>query len=57
MVSLSALNRNESRGAHFRTDYPHSQPQLQTIDIEITMEDKFHAKQVVCPRKAQTILP
>ncbi|WP_210619397.1 L-aspartate oxidase [Mammaliicoccus lentus] len=57
MVSLSALNRNESRGVHFRTDYPHSQPQLQTIDIEIMMEDKFHAKQVVCPRKAQTILP
>lgn len=57
MVSLSALNRNESRGVHFRTDLPHSQPQLQTTDIEIIMEDKFHAKQIICPRKAQTILP
>ena len=57
MVCLSALNRNESRGVHFRTDYPNVQQTLQHTDIEILMEDIFHAKQVARTRKTQTILP
>lgn len=57
MVCLSALNRTESRGVHFRTDYPNVQQTLQHTDIEILMEDIFHAKQVARTRKTQTILP
>ncbi|WP_239476275.1 hypothetical protein [Mammaliicoccus sciuri] len=57
MICLSALSRSESRGVHYRLDYPNTEPTLQHTDIEILMEDSIHAKQVIRPRKTQTILP
>ncbi|WP_159316060.1 L-aspartate oxidase [Mammaliicoccus sciuri] len=57
MISISALSRSESRGVHYRLDYPNTEPTLQHTDIEILMEDSIHAKQVIRPRKTQTILP
>ena len=57
MISISALSRSESRGVHYRLDYPNTESTLQHTDIEILMEDSIHAKQVIRPRKTQTILP
>lgn len=57
IVCLSALSREESRGVHYRTDFPNSQSHLQNTDIEIKMEDTFNAKQVTSTRETETILP
>lgn len=57
MISISALSRSESRGVHYRLDYPNTESTMQHTDIEILMEDSIHAKQVIRPRKTQTILP
>lgn len=56
MICLSALSRKESRGVHYRLDYPNTDSTLQYTDIEILMEDSIHAKQVIRPRETQTIL-
>jgi L-aspartate oxidase len=39
MIAVAALQRGESRGAHFRTDFPHSHavPRRTTLDLHAAL--------------------
>lgn len=56
LICLSALNRGESRGAHYRKDFPVEREDFQNIDIELYKGEETIAKYVKCPREIETIL-
>lgn len=56
IVCMSAVNRTESRGAHYRIDYPKRNKNFQNIDIEIEMGAALRVKQIKRSRETQAIL-